>query len=538
MYWKSRVFCILVLWMVCVLADRILRRKKLKKEWKCFLPLLVYAVLVILSTVFSEHFLLSVKGMWEQYETVWVLLGYCVTAFYCYQVVESTEDARFLMLSLCIGAAIQGILGILQFCGTDFFNTLPGRLLITAGDGRELLEELSFSFEESSRHRVYMASYNPNYAGVYAVMVFPVLLLWGIQERSIWKRCLGILTGILMLFCLWGSGSKTGIFVAGILLAAVLAAVPDTKKKRLAAAGICAVAAVAAIVCYDFASGHVIANGVKSSFHRKENYKLSSIETGKDSVRICYRGKYLDLEPLHTEQGDTLIAVEEGAGELTVYWDMDGQCFRIKEKGYQGIVFDAYVENKTAHLYIVCNKIVWHFQKRPESKRFAYITQFGKEDQIVTAPCVWKGYERALTERGYIWGRTVPLLSSCLLWGSGPDTFIVKFPQDDYLMRANTSIRMLEEIPSKAHNQYLQTALQTGVASLVCLLIFCGVYLAGGARACRQGRENYRIQTGILLGVTGYLLMGLLNDSVVAVAPVFWGMIGVGMAMNLMVLHP
>ena len=37
---------------------------------------------------------------------------------------------------------------------------------------------------------------------------------------------------------------------------------------------------------------------------------------------------------------------------------------------------------------------------------------------------------------------------------------------------------------------------------------------------------------GICLGIVGYLLMGLLNDSVVAVAPLFWGMLGVGIALN------
>lgn len=37
-------------------------------------------------------------------------------------------------------------------------------------------------------------------------------------------------------------------------------------------------------------------------------------------------------------------------------------------------------------------------------------------------------------------------------------------------------------------------------------------------------------ETGIFLGVCGYLLMGMLNDSSLAAAPVFWGLLGMGMA--------
>ena len=37
---------------------------------------------------------------------------------------------------------------------------------------------------------------------------------------------------------------------------------------------------------------------------------------------------------------------------------------------------------------------------------------------------------------------------------------------------------------------------------------------------------------GIMLGTFGYLVTGLANDSTVAVAPVYWCLLGVGMAVN------
>lgn len=81
MYWKSIVFLILVAAMLLVLIDRSLLRGIRIKNWKYFIPLYVYAGVTILSTILSADKALSLKGMWQQYESVWVLLGYLVTVF-------------------------------------------------------------------------------------------------------------------------------------------------------------------------------------------------------------------------------------------------------------------------------------------------------------------------------------------------------------------------------------------------------------------------------------------------------------------------
>ena len=44
-------------------------------------------------------------------------------------------------------------------------------------------------------------------------------------------------------------------------------------------------------------------------------------------------------------------------------------------------------------------------------------------------------------------------------------------------------------------------------------------------------------RTGILLSVTGFLLMGLANDSNLAVSPLFWCILGMGIAMETETFH-
>ena len=132
------------------------------------------------------------------------------------------------------------------------------------------------------------------------------------------------------------------------------------------------------------------------------------------------------------------------------------------------------------------------------------------------------------------------MLGKSIAWGSGPNTFALVFPQNDYLTRAKLKEGFFREILIKPHNMYLQAALETGVASLLLLLAFWGRYLIESFRLYRKIDGWFGVGlTGfaIFFGIGLYLLSGIKNDSIVAAAPVFWGMTGVGMAVNRLVLQ-
>lgn len=531
MYWKSVVFLILVVWMLVVLTDRFVLQGYRNKDRKYFLPLLVYGGLTALSAVLSVNRTLSLKGMWQQYETVWVLLGYVVTVYYCSQIVESEKEIRILLCALLAGAALQAALGISQLAGMDFFQSEAGRTLLTLGYDASLKENLTFDFAQNEVSKVYMASYHPNYAGVYVVLVLPVIFFYTVSEKRRWKKAVGlILTGAL-LACLIGSGSKTGIFVCGILILASVWVLAGKKKRKGIPVCLCAAVLILGIVLYDYAADHVLQKAFLRTVQKTEQYDLEQIVLNKDFVELTYKGRTVALRPLKTSEGDTLEVLEQG-NALPAYWNMEEQCFRIGDEDFQELRFDAYTKDGSCFLMMIYDGVAWNFIKEGRDDAYTYFTQYGKPDEIQRADNVLEGYERALTGRGYIWGRALPLLKNSLLWGSGPDTFIVAFPQNDYVMRANTERGMLLQIPSKAHNLYLQSALQTGVASLLCLLIFWGRYLAGEVKKNRRDPKNslYYLRIGIFFGVCGYLLMGFLNDSVLSVAPVFWGLLGLGIA--------
>lgn len=537
MYWKEIIFLILAGWMLVMLTDRWLIRRIPFRSLKMCMPLALYGGLTVLSTILSVDKTLSLKGMWQQYESLWVLLGYLVAVFYCMQVVESINDVKILLTALAVGALLQGILGITQMSGHDFFSSEAGKSLLTAGFDSSVKEALRFNF--AGDFSVYMALYTPNYAGVYVVMIFPVLLaLAAIIRNKIQKILLLVLSGILMI-CLWGSGSRTGFIVLGVLILVAVCIFPDKnqnksdRKKRWICAGVAVIAAQVLIFGYDFANDHAI-SGAFGAIFQKESYDLEAMEADREGLTLEYKGKSLKVIPEMTEWGMTLTAKESNGDKKTASWNSEKQCFDFKGTDYEDLEFDAYEQEDTQYLILKYADISWNFYKEMGSDHFVYINQYGKDDTIKTVQAVLKGHEKALSGRGYIWGRTIPLLLKHFLWGSGPDTFVVEFPQTDYVMKANTGLGMYQQLPTKAHSMYLQSALQTGVLSLICLLVFWGRYVICFIKNVRQ-RENSEsrwLSLGIFLGVTGFLLMGIMNDSNLAVSPVFWCMLGTGIAME------
>ena len=162
---------------------------------------------------------------------------------------------------------------------------------------------------------------------------------------------------------------------------------------------------------------------------------------------------------------------------------------------------------------------------------FTYVTLYGKADSLTVADaCGLEGYERLFGERMYIWSRTLPLLKNHIFLGCGPDTFALEFPQNDQLGRINTNRSLYEEILTKPHSLYLQTALQTGIVSLLCILGFWLSYFIRVFVLSKEKNVGYSMKFALAFSVAGYLIMGLVNDSMTVTAPIFWVLLGVGSA--------
>jgi hypothetical protein len=70
------------------------------------------------------------------------------------------------------------------------------------------------------------------------------------------------------------------------------------------------------------------------------------------------------------------------------------------------------------------------------------------------------------------------MLKDTVLIGHGPDTYVLEFPQHDYVGKLNSfsSHRMIVDKP---HNMYLQIGINTGLISLIGLLALYLMYFVG-----------------------------------------------------------
>jgi hypothetical protein len=85
---------------------------------------------------------------------------------------------------------------------------------------------------------------------------------------------------------------------------------------------------------------------------------------------------------------------------------------------------------------------------------------------------------------------------------------------------------------------YLQTAVNTGVLSLLALLAVWAIYLFDSFKIYLKGNiESFAQYMGAatFLSVIAYLVAGLFNDNVVSVAPLFWILLGMGIGINRMI---
>ena len=144
----------------------------------------------------------------------------------------------------------------------------------------------------------------------------------------------------------------------------------------------------------------------------------------------------------------------------------------------------------------------------------------------------FKGRELFASSRGYIWSRSIPMLKKTLLLGHGPDTYCIYYPQ----MELDAKINFLFSaymIVDKPHNWYLQLAINTGIPSLVAMILFLAWYMLKSFKTYVKELKSSEDKAGaaILTGVTGYLVVSIFNDSVVHVAPIFWILLGLGIAL-------
>lgn len=536
LYGKMQCFLILAALAVVVLLDAIfIKREKaeMSKEW---LFLLGYGLLCSISALLSKDREMSFHGSIEQYESLWVLLGYVVVCFYGYYLSRKKEHIFWIAGTIEFSSLILGILGISQLIGQDLLNTNLVKNLMIPTELSAYRGQVVFNFGMEEIQKVYMTLYNPNYVGVYECLLLPILIgIYLIAERKWFRILCGTNIGIQLL-CLLGSGSKSGIVAIGIIC---MAGIVYLWKNHKAYAirfllGICCFMVI--WLGYDFCTGNETIQRFVTAFQGSEtDSTLQEINPMQDKIEVKWKERIIYLQGKYTDKGFGLFVSDEEGQLMSYRYDSEKNACKIDDKELDGLWVGCYEKNGIPYIFLEYKGLQWLFTNDTENQTYTYITIYGKPDEIKEATSAftdsWNGL---FTYRGYIWGRTIPLLKNYFLWGSGPDTFVVAFPQNDYVARASGTKGFFTEMITKPHNMYLQTAVQTGALSLICLCSFwfyrIGKVFWGRKNQIVEGKLSKEWKMGIAIsaGVAAYLIAGMCNDSSLVTAPLFWFLLGFG----------
>lgn len=520
LYGKSRCVHFLGLFMAIFLLIGAVRKKnaRFEREW---LLVLLYGILQLISAFSSAYPQQSFFGGIEQYESVWVLLGYLMIGCYAYQCIIYSESLEKIMTALFLGVFLSCILGFAQLLQHDFWETGLGKQLLIPQAYAELRENLRFNFAQGDWEPVYLASYNPNYAGIYLLMILPCIFLW--KNKYKW------ILGIIVTICMIGTMSKTVIFTAIIL---IVLCVILFRKKLLQIPKIWKVMLV--LLTFVFGIVSVIVSGNEADV--SDEMLLQEVICEKDYVRITYQGETIRMRDVPQYDGGVKyeICYEDGS-HVALKWNEKSGELEPYAENLQGLHFKVYQKDDISYIMFRYGDIPFRFTNDVGTGKYEYVSINGKTDELLTAETVGNLSEEFINGRGYIWNRTLAVVSDNMLLGTGPDTFLPEFPQDDYVIRSNLGHAFFTQILTNAHSLYMHMAMQTGIPSLLCFVVFVLIYLKKSWKLY-SGKMEYcfmeKMGIGIFLGVTGYLICGLTFASSVCTTPIFWLLLGLGIGIN------
>lgn len=501
-----------------------------KQALQTFVPLFLYGIFVVISTICSKNISYSLSGSMDAYEPFGVLIGYVIVAFYSYLVIDGIEDLSRLCTAAVLGGVLMALLGVLQVMGKDPLTT---EFVQNIFAGKKFIETYGMFQLTFPVGQAYGALYNPNYVGTYVAMYAPLLLIGFIMYKQLWKKAVCGLGVVGLLVMLFGSQSRTGlisVIVVAVIMMVFLAR-SIWKYWYLVIPGMTFV--IMSFSLLDMYRDNLLSNRLKQMFAIEAiQQPVSGVDTTGSGVRVQYKDtEYTVLMPVSSV--DFNYVALEGSEQRTVTFNEDkSQAYFTLSNGDEITIETAVFENNYA-FGLDINGTKFYFTNQLVVGNYKYINDLGRLDECVISENALPGYEAVASGRGYVWGISIPLLWDNFIVGSGPDTFGIEFPQNDYVAKYKSGQGVT--IYTRPHNFYLQMGVQTGTLSLLAFLLLYVNYFFSSVRRYffrKFSKVEEWIGFALFLSTVGFMASGIANDSLIVVTPGFYLLLGVGIAVN------
>ena len=547
-YYRSIFFLVIVFFAVVVLAFWMgLYRERVRKN-AIFIPLLVYGVFALVSAICSDNQKAAWLGNFVDFEGFFVLVGYLVMGFYAYQMMRRERDYKSVVRAVLLMFIPMSVIGWFQVAKSDLLGFDWVQRIVMSDT---LYAEYGGMVEDLfTGNNVFLTLYNPNYAAIFLVMfsaVFAVFLLGAENKKE--RAVFGIFLVDALLLC-WFTYTRAALVALFVVAVVFVACIGAGHKNSLLKKGIIGGVVIFAILfLVDAVNG---GKYLSRLIDKPKNVSLESMITTTEGVEITYEGKTYRFSLQENESSYGTVALDETdvkdgaeidaedvAQPKLVVTDEAGNeiaLTKISENEYElpfsenGCVSVVDLGEDTQMLFWL-EDTTMQFTHRAAG--YYYETDWGKCVTMTEIRHVdFGGLEYLGSGRLYIWSRVLPMLPDYLIKGSGPDTFAEVYPQDDYvgkMIYAENPGRIIE----RAHNDFLMRWVQTGIMSVLALVVFYVWFLKRGFvfyRKCTLVSVREKLGFGCFLGCIGYLICSLFSDSTLYTTPVFYVFAGIALA--------
>lgn len=538
--------------------------------------LVLLAYLTILSAIFSDYAKLAFWGDPTRHEGLITQFCYLSITFLAINLLREMRQIRFVQTVLLASAAIIGTIGILQFFGYDFFFGGFADKYLVPTTFKELIPDFSVSSMTPAPGGIAVTFGNGNYTGSYMAMIWAISfgILVGAKAGVSYPM---IFLNLLAFANLLGSRSRAGMIgaFAAILFFVFIYRRLFFKRKVF----VLFVAYSATFVLMDVASIDSNDRLIKGTLNKPISSpkrvfgNFEDLKLGKDFAEVTFDGIRLkiknssgniefigpddvlvphrlvkkedflhDINSKDSKFEDTVTVasndLETGkalgkivADDKISRFDEEKFLVLFPENKLRGYVIFAWPEKNLLQIRFChsVNFFLWY----TEDRGFQLLNPFGKPVTLKNVESLgFEGYERWGSGRGYIWSRSLPLIKKALFIGFGPDTFAAYFPNDDFLGKLRFVGKGIHMMMDKPHNMYIQMAVQTGLLSMMVFVFFITKTILESIKLGFSGGVASSERFAFTGAIIAYMVAGIFNDSVIAVAPVFWCILGCNFALN------
>ncbi len=538
-YWKAVFIVFLTIIALFVYLGLYIDKKVgFKREFKYYIPLSIYFIFVFISTILCYNKEIAFLGFVESYQGVFILLSYGLLTFLMINLINGEEEIKMVKNAFAVLIIIQGVLGISQFIGIDFFKSYLGRLLVS-GDGVPP-EDIDFVFGKGT---IYATLYNTNFVGSFAAIILPLSISFYAMAKTRKSKIFSYILIILSISLWLGCNSRAGYVgvIAIIIFSSIFLRKEILKHKKFVLA-LTTTTIIILIIFNVISDGRTLNQFLRLNVPNEiEKIKDLSKDSEKKSNSVVFKELVID---------DNKFSIVTNYDSLTV--GIENEKFYIINDKSEKLVVDneesainiedgRYPNYKMSFIYGLNNIVTLEAYKRTiifyfTSEGVKILGSGGRLTDPIIAPTfkLFNDYERFASNRGYIWSRSIMMLPDVALKGYGPDSYCIAFPQDDFLAKLNVGWNAIMVV-DKPHNMFLQIAINTGIPSLLALLTLWLIYIIRGFKLYfNTDFDSIEKQVGFacLVAVIGYLVAGIFNDQIVSVAPLFWIVLGMGISIN------